>query len=101
MEKFDLQPRDGFDPRPAQLDAVVVIANQAEFELKRRTSTEAVPLVLPYVCRPRVARLLGRQSDLLRFTGRIAAQTPVYHLKRPKRFEDLSNVAAAIEGLCR
>jgi len=101
MEKFTLRPQDGFDPTPVKLDTVVVIADRAEIELKRCSPMAAVPLLSPYVCRPKVARLLGRGPDLLRFTGRIAVQSPIYHLKRPKQFHGLAEVAAAIEGLCR
>lgn len=101
MEKFNLQPGEGYDPTPTRLDAVVVIAGHPDLELKRCSLTEAVPLLIPYVCRPKVARLLGRKPDLFRFTGAIAAQAPVYHLRRPKRFDQLADVAAAVERLCQ
>lgn len=99
MDKFVIEPRGGFDPAPTKLAAVVVITAERDFDLKRYGPAEAVTLLLPHICRPKVAALLGRQADLLRFTARIAVQSPVYQLKRPKRFDRLADVATAIEGL--
>ncbi len=99
MEKYDLRPREGFDPAFVPLDAIVSLREGPEPILLVRSQAEAMPLVNGYVFRKQAALHLGRRAALFAQAALIANTVPVYSLERPKNFDMLPAAATLIERL--
>lgn len=97
LEKYDLPLEGSFDIAPVPLDAVVILGEAQELSLTKLMPTAALPAVQAHISQRQVAAALGSQRRLFAATARIVSTVPVYRLQRPKRFEDLREVAALIE----
>lgn len=84
---------------PAPLRAVFALEwlhpDDAAPELERIGGMRALMLLRAAVGRPEIAAALGQDAAYFALLGRVAAQAPVYVLRRPRRF-DAAPAAAAL-----
>jgi hypothetical protein len=97
IEKFDLRPRGDFDPAPAPLHAVLVLAEGPEPMLAPISATHALPAIQGHIPRLPTGLALGRRADLFAQTARLVQTVPVRRLTRPKRFDALAATIALVE----
>lgn len=97
MEKFDLRPREGFDPAPAPLDAILILGEADETSLVPCPAPAALALVRSHLNRQHIARDLNRHAALFAQAAEIARTVPVYRLDRPTRFDALNALVALVE----
>ncbi len=97
LEKFDLRPHEGFDPRPRPLDALLILSEGEETGLRRLTTIEAAGAIRQNIFRPRAASLLGRDAAIFAKAAALAGVVPVFAFVRPKKFEALGAGVALLE----
>ena len=97
LEKFGFDATASFETSPRRLTAIVLLSEGTDLTLDRLSPLETVPLLQAQIYRWRIAFTLGRQGDLLRQSGLLAATVPVFRLTRPKRFTGLEPTLRVIE----
>ncbi|PXA96553.1 hypothetical protein DMC47_17060 [Nostoc sp. 3335mG] len=97
IEKYDVPLEGSFDIAPLPLDAIVILGEAPAPSLTKLMPTAALPAVQAHIAQRQVAAALGNQRQLFAATARIVSAVPVYRLQRPKRFEEMEEVAALIE----
>ncbi|MET0246609.1 MAG: hypothetical protein ABW182_07665, partial [Sphingomonas sp.] len=97
IEKYDVPLPGSVDIAPLPLDAIVILGEASASDLTKLAPTAALPAVQAHIAQRQVAAALGNQRRLFATTARIVSTVPVYRVQRPKRFEDLEEVAALIE----
>ncbi|BFO54319.1 MULTISPECIES: hypothetical protein [Comamonadaceae] len=98
LDKYDLQPQAGFDPRPVSLDAVLVLREGPAAELRPLSPTAAVPVLHGLLSRRRAAVQMGLQASTFAQAASIGRTVPVWTLQRPRRFDALDATADMIEA---
>jgi hypothetical protein len=97
IEKFYLRPEAPFDPAPSPLRGILILVDAEELSLERLEPKLALAAMRPHVYRRQIgAALQGRQRLFTRM-AELVSSTPVYCLRRPKRFEALPEMAGLIE----
>jgi hypothetical protein len=97
IEKFDLRPRDSFDPTTRRLDTTIFLCAGTAPTLRPVPAKAAIPLVIEHVARPWVARLLGRQPALFALAAFIAKKVSAAELVRSRDFGQIEETARLVE----
>lgn len=98
LDKYDLRPDTEFDPAACALDAVLILRDAPQLQLRRCTQAEALPLVHRYLSRPHAAERLGLGATTFAQAAAVARAVPVWGLQRPRRFDALQATADLIES---